>query len=250
MKFHQILKLTQDQLFDYVANRFPWAVIREKEYIFCPGNVPIMLVAHMDTVHHEPVKTICTSNGGNILMSPQGIGGDDRCGVYSLLKLSKSENRPSLLFTCDEEVGGLGAQGFSEDFAGEEDLKLKLIVELDRRGLNDAVYYETICHELEDYISTLGYITQNGTFSDISFIAPTLKVPAVNLSCGYYSAHTQGEYINLADMYWSMRNVQSIIQDIDSLPWFKYEDIWGEDLTDREWEYIKHDYLSDFLDWK
>ena len=72
-----------------------------------------MLVAHLDTVHEESVRDICTTADGNILMSPQGIGGDDRCGVFALVKIYKSAQlKPWLLFMCDEEVGGIGAKAF------------------------------------------------------------------------------------------------------------------------------------------
>ena len=72
-----------------------------------------MLVAHLDTVHDEPVRDICVSADGNILMSPQGIGGDDRCGCFALVKVFQSAQvKPWLLFTCEEEVGGIGAKYF------------------------------------------------------------------------------------------------------------------------------------------
>ena len=72
-------------------------------------------------------------------MSPQGIGGDDRCGVYALSKIyGQSSRKPWLLFTCDEEVGGIGAHVFCEDHAKgklpESLSNLKFLIELDRKG--------------------------------------------------------------------------------------------------------------------
>ena len=70
-----------------------------------------MLVAHLDTVHSQRVHDICKSDDGNILMSPQGIGGDDRCGVFALCNIFQSAQiKPWLLFCCNEEVGGVGAR--------------------------------------------------------------------------------------------------------------------------------------------
>ena len=200
-----ILPLTQNELFSCLAKFFKrqknqkvFAV--KKSYILVEGNAPIMLVAHLDTVHKTPVQTICRSEDGNILMSPEGIGGDDRCGVYALLEVyRKAETKPWLLFTCDEEIGGYGAEHFCKDFRDNQfpnELKaIKLIVEIDRKGSQDAVYYDCDCPELEAYIATKGFQTDFGTFSDICLISPTMGIASVNLSSGYYNAHTLHEYI-------------------------------------------------------
>ena len=100
------IKPTQDELFKKLSGIYEGAVGIAGSFILVKGEAPIMLVAHLDTVHKEPVKDICTSADGNILMSPQGIGGDDRCGVYALVKsYERSPVKPYLLFTTDEETG-------------------------------------------------------------------------------------------------------------------------------------------------
>lgn len=79
------LKPTQNRLFQSLSKMY-WnhAVCVKGKFLLVRDEVPVLLVAHLDTVHESPVRTICTSQQGNILMSPQGIGGDDRCGVYGL----------------------------------------------------------------------------------------------------------------------------------------------------------------------
>ena len=110
-KLEDFLRSTQKQVFKLLAKKFKGnAILSKGNFILVRGTAPILLVAHLDTVHTEPVKQICASENGTILMSPQGIGGDDRCGVFALVKLYQSAQvKPWLLFTCDEEVGGLGA---------------------------------------------------------------------------------------------------------------------------------------------
>ena len=186
-----------------------------------------MLVAHLDTVHEDPVKTICASEDYNILMSPQGIGGDDRCGVMALLKAYElSEKKPFLLFTCNEEIGGVGAEMFAVEYVAgklpDELDELKLIIEIDRKGKKDAVYYDCTNAELENYITSKGFKTAFGSFSDISVIAPELGVAAVNLSSGYYNPHTLHEYINLKHLSRTIAKVVEIIGEIDNLPKFEY----------------------------
>ena len=46
-------------------------------YLYAAGSVPVLLVAHLDTVHREPVRDICYNADRTVAMSPQGIGGDD-----------------------------------------------------------------------------------------------------------------------------------------------------------------------------
>ena len=225
----QFLKPTQSKLFKMLRKMYDGKCLyRDKGYILVKGEVPIMLVAHLDTVHKEPVREICKSKDGNILMSPQGIGGDDRCGVYALVNAYElSVKKPWLLFTCDEEIGGVGADTFCHDHQDRklpsELNNLKCIVEVDRRGSNDAVYYECDNEDFEKYITGKGFKTQYGSFSDISVIAPELGVAAVNLSSGYYNAHTQHEYIVRSEINDTLFRVVAIVSDAAKKDFQKYE---------------------------
>ncbi len=223
------LKPTQKELFSLLRKKYRGeAVARLGSYILVPGEAPVMLLAHMDTVHAKPVKYICKSVSGDILMSPQGIGGDDRCGVYALVKVYElAPIKPWLLFTCDEEVGGLGAEKFTNDYRKGKVPQgldaLKLLVEIDRKGSKDAVYYSCDNPEFEAYITSKGFVTENGSFSDISIIAPEMGVAAVNLSSGYYNAHTLHEYINRKQIDAVIQKVIEIVADAVKLNFPKYE---------------------------
>ena len=217
-KLEEYLTPTQRELFRKLTLMYKNATVRKGSYILVPGQAPVMLVAHLDTVHCEPVKTICRSDNGNILMSPQGIGGDDRCGVYALVTAHElAKVKPWLLFTCEEEVGGVGASAFCAEYDKGKMPKglnsLKAIIEIDRKGRDDAVYYDCANTDFESYITKKGFKTQFGSFSDISVVAPKLGVAAVNLSSGYYNAHTQHEYINQKHLNTTIRKVVEIITD-------------------------------------
>lgn len=225
----EYLKPTQKELFaKLVAMYRGRTVVCKSKYILVRGEAPVMLLAHLDTVHKEPVKHICRTENGNILMSPQGIGGDDRCGVYALTAVyEQSQVKPWLLFTCDEEIGGVGAEAFcAKHKAGKTPKELdemKLLIEIDRKGRNDAVFYDCDNPEFEKYITGKGFETEWGSFSDISYVAPELGVAAVNLSSGYYSAHTQHEYINRKHLNATVKKVLEIVAEA-ALPGFpKYE---------------------------
>ena len=219
MLLDSFLTPTQSQLFNILIKKFRSnSVYCKNNFILVKGVAPILLVAHLDTVHDEPVKEICKTADGNILMSPQGIGGDDRCGVFALNKIyDLADVKPFLLFTCNEEIGGIGADSFANAFKQNllpPELKnLKLIIEIDRKGVNDAVYYDCDNPDFEKYISSKDFITSHGSFSDISIIAPALGVAAVNLSSGYYNAHTLYEFINLQHLESTISKVLDIVSD-------------------------------------
>ena len=115
-------------------------------YLYAEGTIPVLLAAHMDTVHRQPVEQICYSADGAVAMSPQGIGGDDRCGVWMILQILCTA-KCHVLFCEDEEVGCVGAKKFTR---GSLRPQVNYIVELDRRGSNDAVFYRCDNPEFED----------------------------------------------------------------------------------------------------
>ena len=226
------LRPSQKQLFKRLCKKFKGkTLINKGNFILVQGLAPVMLVAHLDTVHEQPVKDICVSADKNILMSPQGIGGDDRCGCFALVKVFQSAQiKPWLLFCCDEEIGGLGAKAFclahkQLQLPNEID-NLKFLIELDRKGKNDAVFYRCANTDFEAYITAKGFKTAQGSFSDISLIAPELNIAAVNLSCGYYYAHTRHEYINRSHLDNTIQKVINIVSESsrDDLPIFDYKE--------------------------
>lgn len=246
-RFINICKRTQSELKGYLIQ---W--LRNKKYkpivgdgyIYAEGTVPILLTAHLDTVHKERVKEVWQTD--NVISSPQGIGGDDRCGVYIILQaLKKSKARPSVLFCEDEEIGGVGSKKFAKSNHIKKLEKMKYIIELDRKGSNDAVYYNCDNVEFVDWITDqTGYKEEYGSFSDISVLCPACKVAGVNLSCGYYNAHTTKEMVNMSEMAHTTETVVKLIEmDMKDIPAFEYIEAkytydrfsYGYDGWSRDW---------------
>ena len=257
------IRPTQKELFNLMRRTYEGLTISRKgEFVLVKGEAPIMLLAHMDTVHKERVKQICKTENGNVLMSPQGIGGDDRCGVYALNTVySLAPVKPWLLFLCDEEIGCVGAGKFARRFEKSllpEKLKeVKCLIEIDRKGSKDAVYYDYANDDFEDYITSKGFKTAFGSCSDISYVAPAMGVAAVNLSSGYYNQHTQHEYIVSSEIDETSRKVLDIVADSVKPDFPRYEyrekfsshgffgrswyeddwyDSWGGNYTEKEIE--------------
>lgn len=211
LEFEQIFRLSQERLkqaleAELIASTY--TVQKQKGFLYAEGTVPVLLAAHLDTVHHALPETICYSADGTVMMSPQGIGGDDRAGVYMILRLIQSCHC-HVLFCEDEETGGHGARAFTKSGIKPD---VNYIVELDRTGSNDAVFYQCRNRQFERHINSFGFQTAFGSFSDISILAPHLNLAAVNLSTGYYHAHQPGEYVQLDKVEELIGRVEKLLQ--------------------------------------
>ena len=211
LEFEQIFQLSQERLKQALEAELitsEYTVQKQKGFLYAEGSTPVLLVAHLDTVHRTQPETICYSADGTVMMSPQGIGGDDRAGVYMILRLIQSVHC-HVLFCEDEETGGHGAHAFVKSGIKPD---VNYIVELDRTGSNDAVFYQCRNRQFEQYINSFGFQTAFGSFSDISILAPHLNLAAVNLSTGYYHAHQPGEYVRLDKVEELIDHVEKLLQ--------------------------------------
>lgn len=245
----KLYRLTQAQLKKHLRKiliKKGRTVHSQKGFLYSPGTHPVLLIAHMDTVHKEPVRTICKSGDGNVWMSPQGIGGDDRNGVWMVLETIK-EFDCHVLFCEDEEIGGVGASLFcSSGFKPE----VNFIVEFDRQGNNDCVFYDCANDDFENFVEAYGFKTAFGTFSDISIIAPHLKVAAVNLSAGYHNAHTQHEYIVWSEMRDIVSRAKKMISNAEGhfFSYIRATKAWNFGKGKGYYSYSGYDYGYDVSD--
>ena len=82
--FESILKMTQRELKEHLVQQLrahDYEPVCKSGFLYAEGTFPVLLVAHLDTVHTHQPDIICHSEDGRYLMSPYGIGGDDRAGV-------------------------------------------------------------------------------------------------------------------------------------------------------------------------
>ena len=198
--FEEICRMTQPEVKAYMKQYLEskrYKVIDEDGFLYAKGDVPVLLVAHMDTVHKQVCKTINVKD--DKMTSPQGIGGDDRCGVYIIGQILRGR-RCSVLLCEDEEKGGVGANKFAKT-EYIHTLDVNYMIEFDRRGRDDAVFYSCGNTEFIDFILyNTGYKQAQGTYSDISTLMPASKLCGVNLSSGYYKEHTNDEYVVFSEM--------------------------------------------------
>ena len=219
MDFVELCKLTESEM---KAHLFKWALKHYDEndiiigngFLYLRGTTPILLTAHMDTVHTQTVETFYEYKR-NIISSPEGIGGDDRCGIYMIKHIvEKSGMLPYILFCEQEEIGGVGSRKFCATPYINELADMKFLIELDRANANDLVFYDDENEEFHEWCEKItGYKEAYGSFSDICHLSPECTVASVNISCGYYNAHTRDEYVVFSEMENSIKAAVKLMKE-------------------------------------
>jgi putative aminopeptidase FrvX len=188
------------------------------DYIFAEGDYPILLVAHMDTVSPYSYYTGDTlqmfyDSTKKVLWGVGGAGFDDRAGIYAILEIvSKTKRKPHILFTNQEEIGGYGAKSFCKDWDKDKLPPINYMIELDKSGKKFCVFYDCDNQQFIDFIKSKDFEVTEGTFSDISILAPFFNIAAVNLSIGYQYEHTACEILR---MKWLTATIQKVINIIN-----------------------------------
>ena len=179
-------------------------------YLYAQGKIPILMVAHCDTVHeprspsggafllvHDPENCI--------LWSPQGLGADDRAGVLGILETLHRGMCPHLLFTLGEERGGTGVRTFCREQRGLVDTlptQVRYCLEIDRAGIDHGVLYTCDGKNpvWEKYVAAQGFPKEVGSYSDVSTIMTETGLCGVNLAAGYDRQHSKEECL----YYWHL----------------------------------------------
>lgn len=246
---------TQIELKEYLSYKlqeyYPFEkLFAGKGYLYARGELPVALVAHMDTTDHVTVKRIAPvtgkvtelvstsearkrvehinetidKDGNHIYESPQGIGGDDRCGVYTILRMLEKGYRPWVLFTEDEEKGCIGATKFCKTKGIQLFEDLKFLVQIDRRNGNDAVFYEDANEEFHEWVETVtNYKEAIGSYTDICELSDVCRVSSVNLSCGYRNEHTVYETVCIEELLRTVDAVEKLLIASEDVEQFKYK---------------------------
>lgn len=224
--FERLVSLSQKEMqkamSQYLKSKYE-KVIFTKDYLVAIGDIPIALVAHMDTVFKTPVSDLYYDQRKGVLWSPDGLGADDRAGIFAILKILQDGYRPSVIFTTDEEQGGLGASALASVTPCPIP-NLKYMIQLDRRGSNDCVFYDCYCPEFVDYVESFGFCEKWGSFSDISFLMPEWEICGVNLSVGYEDEHSYTEILNVGPLYDTIKKVKKMLSE-ENIPDFKYDEL-------------------------
>jgi hypothetical protein len=244
--------LPEKLVIDYVARELEH---RKKSYTLYNGNLlsltdskkPIFS-CHLDIIGNDFTGQLSIKNGKlkrkNALGQSKILGADDRAGLYCILNnLNYIDN---FILTTGEETGLTGSRDIIKEF-GELLSEFPCCIVLDRRGNSDIIgtnnYYckddllDAIKKVLPSYSNSLGSVSDADNFS--SFL------PCVNLSVGYYNAHTTNEYLNLKELLFidsKIKELNTITGEFalpdnfsydDYLPqWYNDDDVYKKDTCD------------------
>ena len=163
------------------------------------------IVAHLDQVQERHSKDFLAYEAEDIIIgfSPkhkeqQGLGADDKVGLWIGLKCLQKFDAIKLAFFVGEEIG---CKGSSEaDMAFFDDCRF--VIEPDRKGHNDLITqigWTPLCSDefLKDIgYKKYGYNETDGMMTDIETLKDNgLAISCINLSCGYYKPHTDQEFV-------------------------------------------------------
>jgi len=230
-----------------------------------PGNLYITkgksstfpcIVAHMDQVQERHSKDFIAYEAEDIIIgfSPkhkeqQGLGADDKCGLWIALKCLQKFDCLKLAFFVGEEVGckgsGLADMAFFDD--------CRFVIEPDRKGSEDLITqigWTPLCSDdfLKDIgFKKFGYKEAEGMMTDIEALKDKgLMLSCINLSCGYYRPHSNEEFVYKPALLNCLAFVEHIIKTctqvyphIDNTSYYERQNYYGD---------IYDDYYSEIYD--
>ena len=214
------------------------------------------IVAHMDQVQERHSKDFIAYEAEDIIIgfSPkhkeqQGLGADDKCGLWIGLKCLQKFDCLKLAFFVGEEVGckgsGLADMAFFDD--------CRFVIEPDRKGSEDLITqigWTPLCSDdfLKDIgFKKFGYKEAEGMMTDIEALKDKgLMLSCINLSCGYYRPHSNEEFVYKPALLNCLAFVEHIIKTctqvyphIDNTSYYERQNYYGD---------IYDDYYSEIYD--
>lgn len=252
-KFGKICCKSQMELKAYLHSVLAsngYKVISDDGFLYAKGELPFLVTAHMDTVHIIQCErySVHKYKGKHRIQSSVGIGGDDRCGIYMIVRMILDGYHPSVLFCEDEEIGSVGARKFIKTKFIKELESLNYLIELDRANAKDIVFYDCDNPEFTKYIQeNTGFKEAQGSWTDIVELSDACGVASVNFSCGYYNAHTTKEYVIFEEMQNTIAVVEKLLRDTECgqfefIEKVKYFGGYSNSLKD----YYKYGYADDW----
>lgn len=162
-----------------------------------------LICAHMDQVGKTPITEVYISLDKSCIFANGNLGADDKNGVWILLKLlEKFKDKVSFIFSTGEENGCDIDDILLDEEKAFDSIQYGLI--FDRNGNTDIIgskndyCTEDFEFDLWDIADEFGYFPERGSLSDCNCIS--CLVSCVNLSCGYYQAHTDKEFTVVTDL--------------------------------------------------
>lgn len=180
------------------------------------------VVAHLDQVqrnHSKDFEVIRIGDNligfGLELMRQEGLGADDKNGIWIALKALAEFDTIKVAFFWGEETGCEGSSACNIDFFKD----CRFIIQPDRRGAHDLItniggldlMSTDFRLAIDGYATYYGFDDQSGLMTDVEqLVLGGCGVSCFNVSCGYHNPHTDTEYTSIPEL----ENTKDFIFDI------------------------------------
>lgn len=214
------------------------------------GNVDTYpcIAAHLDEVHEAREKGyevlvvrdefIIGFNSGKREFN--GIGADDKNGIWVCLKCLEKFDNLKCVFFVGEEQGCIGSHQADMKFFDD----CRFVLQCDRKGNSDFIsniYGNSLCSSQFIKDASLrehGYKEERGMQTDVQTLRQRgLEISCANISCGYYYPHTPHEMTNIADLKKCLTLVEHIVENCREVYTHK-------EVRPQRWDY-RSDFFSD-----
>lgn len=180
------------------------------------------LAAHLDEVHparEKGYEVIVVRDEfiigfNNNKREFNGIGADDKNGIWVCLKCLEKYDNLKCVFFVGEEQGCIGSRQADMTFFDD----CRFVLQCDRKGNSDFIsniYGNPLCSSqfIEDAsLGEHGYKEERGMQTDVQTLRERgLEISCANISCGYYYPHTPHEMTNIADLKKCLTLVEHIV---------------------------------------
>ena len=181
------------------------------------------IVAHMDQVqktHSHDFQVVETKDilfGFSLKnVELQGLGADDKNGIWIALKCLKKYPVMKCAFFVGEEIGCIGSSKCDMSFFTD----CRYVLQCDRRGSSDLIpnvggWTELCSKEFLEAIGyeAFGFKTTTGMMTDVEALKNRgLAVSSINISCCYYRPHTDEEFTVKSELRNTLAFVEHIIE--------------------------------------
>ena len=198
-------------------------------YNLSQPDMPI-LSAHLDQVKTNgkaehfvmtPDKHII---GYNKNWQRTSLGGDDKNGVWIILKMLEAGHIVNFIISEGEERGCIGIHALESEKVLDKILELDTYcMVLDRRGDTDILkagsattFCSTLAQSLCNFLGNHKYEVGTGSLSDTCTICDYCE--SVNMSVAYFNPHTAKEYTDWNSLQVILNDVRDVIESFIHFP--------------------------------
>lgn len=225
----------EGKMIDYIesfllANEIPFTKDKNGNIFSLSNTKKPILSSHMDSVGDSDCGflnefvNIFYYRRDRIIKGMGNIGGDDKCGIFLILKKLKEDKTLNFIFSICEESGCVGINQVIPENKIDE-FPYALI--LDRRGFGDIICNQNLygSKEFEDELARVGkdfkYTPTKGSVSDANAISKYIN--CANLSVGYHNPHSKKEFVSLNNLYNTYLYMEAILSDFNKKVFKKQE---------------------------